>query len=294
MSTDKRGGKRAGRKPRSAKKKSSLPSFGFDDDLLKGSPAEKEAPAETPPAETPPPSPGSAGARPRVTSLPAYGFADELLKELKGTKSPPPAAPPDAEPAAADSASSPADSRAPGAGEERIFEFAASLEADLDENEVAPVRLESWVTFQLAGEIFALPVDPIHEVVRPSSITRVPHAPHPIRGVTNLRGRVVPVIDLRLRLELPEGDLTRGSRIVVVGSRGRRLGLLVDAVHQVVHLDLDKVQPPPDDVMTVQSDYISGVYHMDEELVLLLDVDRVLIIKEAPQSSAPTAGSEAA
>ncbi len=107
---------------------------------------------------------------------------------------------------------------------------------------------------------------------------------------------MVPVIDLRLRLELPSGDITRASRIVVVGSRGRRLGLLVDSVQQVVHLEVDRIQPPPDDVMTVQSDYISGVYHLDdegEELILLLDVDRVLVIKEpaVPETAAePGAG----
>ncbi|MEM8932592.1 MAG: chemotaxis protein CheW, partial [Acidobacteriota bacterium] len=133
----------------------------------------------------------------------------------------------------------------------------------------------------LADEVFAIPVEPVRQVVRVSDITRVPHAPRPIRGVTNLRGRVIPVIDLRLRIGLEETAIARATRVVAVSSRGRVLGLLVDAVLQVVHLDLDQVQPPPDDVMTVQSDYIRGVYDREDGLILLLDIDRALIIREA-------------
>ncbi|MEM7350878.1 MAG: chemotaxis protein CheW, partial [Acidobacteriota bacterium] len=181
------------------------------------------------------------------------------------------------------SASGPSRSAIDESDPRRIFAFADSLEAQNAETEAAaaPSRIETWVTFNLADEIFALPVEPVNEVVRVASITRVPHAPRPIRGVTNMRGRVIPVIDLRLRIELPEADLGRASRVIVVSSRGRLLGLLVDAVQQVIHIDLNKVQAPPDDVMTIQSDYLVGVYHLEDQLVLLLDIHRVLIIQEA-------------
>ncbi|MEO1083794.1 MAG: chemotaxis protein CheW, partial [Acidobacteriota bacterium] len=149
------------------------------------------------------------------------------------------------------------------------------------EYEARPVKLGTFVAFDLAGETYAMPVEPVRQVVRVSTITRVPHAPRPIRGVTNLRGRVIPVIDLRLRIGLQETQVGRASRVVSVSSRGRLIGLLVDAVHQVVHLDLYKVQPPPDDVMTLQSDYIEGVYGEGEDLILLLDIDKALIIREA-------------
>lgn len=277
MSTQKRGGGRSGKKTRETRKKGSLPAFDFSDDLIKGKKASAEPTSGEPDAE--PQDPAAA----KKISLPAYGFADDLLRELKK---------PGEEPADEEGGRR----TAPGEGEDRIFVFADEIEADAGAEEpAAPVRRETWVSFGLAGETFALPVDPVHEVVRPSSITRVPHAPFPIRGVTNLRGRVVPVIDLRLRLELPAGEITRASRIVVVGSRGRRLGLLVDSVRQVVHLAADRIQPPPDDVMTVQSDYISGVYHLDEtgeELILLLDVDRVLIVKEPAASETAAEGAQ--
>ncbi len=211
----------------------------------------------------------------KKVSLPAFGFAEDLLGK-------PEAKPSEAKPPEIDSlAQAIPEPEIDAADPRRIFAFADQLErSGVMEPQAVPAELETWIAFSLAGEVFALPVTPVREVVRVSSITRVPHAPRPIRGVTNRRGRVIPVIDLRLRIELPAADLGRASRVIVVSSRGRLLGLLVDAVHQVVHIDVAKVQPPPDDVMTVQSDYLSGVYHLDDQLILLVDIDRVLIIKD--------------
>ena len=219
----------------------------------------------------------------KKTSLPAFGFASDLLKKKKASDDEAPAAPaaeasPDGDtPASAPTSDADGDTLAP----TRIFDFVDRLDSAVEEEERRPVRLETFVTFQLADEVFAIPVEPVRQVVRVSDITRVPHAPRPIRGVTNLRGRVIPVIDLRLRIGLEEMPIGRSTRVVAVASRGRVLGLLVDAVLQVVHLDLDQVQPPPDDVMTVQSDYIHGVYDREDGLILLLDIDRALIIREA-------------
>ena len=165
----------------------------------------------------------------------------------------------------------------------RIFSFADQLQSrqeQQDKDKGPEAKWETWVTFSLDDETFALPVEPVRQVVRVANITRVPHAPRPIRGVTNLRGRVIPVIDLRMRVGLQPSEIGRQSRVVAVASRGRLLGLLVDAVHQVVHIDLNKVQPPPEDVMTIESDYILGVYHQEESLILLLDVDRALVLRE--------------
>lgn len=167
-------------------------------------------------------------------------------------------------------------------GPNRIFDFADRLAARAEERKASgpKPRLETCLTFSLGGETFAMPVEPVQQIVRISSITRVPHAPRPIRGVTNLRGRVIPVIDLRVRVGLPASEIDRSSRIIAVGSRGRVIGLLVDAVHQVMHLDLNLIQRPPDDVLTLQSDYIAGVYHHGDSLILLLDVDRALIVRD--------------
>lgn len=168
-------------------------------------------------------------------------------------------------------------------GPNRIFDFADRLAARAEERKSSgpKPRLETCLTFSLSGETFAMPVEAVQQIVRISSITRVPHAPRPIRGVTNLRGRVIPVIDLRVRVGLPAAEIDRSSRIIAVSSRNRVIGLLVDAVHQVMHIDLNLIQRPPDDVLTMQSDYIAGVYHHGESLILLLDVDRALIVRDS-------------
>lgn len=160
-----------------------------------------------------------------------------------------------------------------------IYAFADSLaRSETKETRQAEERLETWVTFALAGESFGLPVTHVQEILRVTQITRVPHTPAAVRGVTNMRGRVLPVVDLRVRLGLEAATIDPHSRVLVVTSRGRLLGLLVDAVQQVLRLDRDQVEPPPPDVMTAQSDYILGVYHQGDGLAILLDVDKVLIV----------------
>jgi purine-binding chemotaxis protein CheW len=191
--------------------------------------------------------------------LPASGLASDLLQS-------PDAGPAEREPVPA--------------GAEQIYAFADSLEAQEPVEEGPRREMETWVTFRLEGETFSFPVSHVQEILRVETITRVPHAPKAVRGVTNMRGRVLPVVDLRVRLGLPEALVTEESKILVAASKGRLLGLLVDSMRQVVHLDRLRVQPPPADVMTEQSDYILGVCDLEGELVILLDVDRVLLIKE--------------
>ena len=227
------------------------------------------------------------------SSLPAFGFAADLLGKRdnpadSGADETASNLDTDRLEAAGEQAASAADASDP----ERIFQFAGGLESALSEEEQPKVRrLATWVTFDLADEIFAMPVEPVREILRVETITRVPHAPRPIRGVTNLRGRVIPVIDLRLRIGLSPTELGRSTRIIVVAARGRLIGLLADAVQQVIHLDLDRIQPPPDDVLTVQSDYIRGVYHLEDHLVLLLDIERALVVRDAPDASHTAAAS---
>ncbi|PWT94084.1 MAG: hypothetical protein C5B54_00610, partial [Acidobacteria bacterium] len=168
---------------------------------------------------------------------------------------------------------------------ERIYTFAESVQPEVHETTKAPEQLETWVTFLLAGEIFSLPVSHVQEILRVGDITRVPHAPYPVRGIVNMRGRILPLVDLRLRIALPQAQITAASRILVISSKGKYIGLLVDAVHQVIRISRGNVQPAPSDVMTEQSDYIIGVYHHENKLVILLDVERVLLIKETAQAS---------
>jgi purine-binding chemotaxis protein CheW len=143
-------------------------------------------------------------------------------------------------------------------------------------------QLETWVAFRIAGELYGLPVTVAQEILRVESITRVPHAPSTIRGIINMRGRVLPVVDVRLRLGLAAAQIALQSRILVVSARSRLLGLLVDSVEQVLRLDRNGVEAPPPDVMTEQSEYISGVYHLEDGLLILLEVGQLLQLPDGP------------
>ena len=173
-------------------------------------------------------------------------------------------------------------------GPDRIHDFASSLtQSSVESTEpVAQKRLETWVSFQLAGETFAFPVTGVKEILRVPTITRVPHAPYTVRGIINVRGRVTPVVDVRLRLGLTDNPISPQSRILITSVRGHSLGLLVDSVEQVVRVDLNQMQPPPSDAMTDQSDYIIGVYHSDHAMLILLDLEQVLVIPDSLQDVA--------
>jgi purine-binding chemotaxis protein CheW len=175
------------------------------------------------------------------------------------------------------------------AGPDRVLRFADSLEAS-SATAVAPepTQWETWVTFAVGAERFGFRVDRVREIIRVETVTRVPHAPFPVRGIVNLRGRVVPVLDLRVRLGLPAAPLGRENRILVCEAHGRALGLLVDAAHQVARVDRLKVTPPPADVLTSRSGFVTGVYDMGASFLILLDADQVLLVpngtEEAPAS----------
>lgn len=280
--------------PPPAEPRRSLPAFGFASDLLKKRPAEEPAAPAAEPGGNPVPATAAAAATPvsatpvSATPSPANFGPETFVTEkvdrdhLQGNV---------AERDLVEGMAAGELERSfsggllgpQNEGPNRIFDFADRLAARAEERKSTgpKPRLETCLKFSLGGETFAMPVEPVQQIVRISSITRVPHAPRPIRGVTNLRGRVIPVIDLRVRVGLPAAEIDRSSRIIAVGSRGRVIGLLVDAVHQVMHLDLNQIQRPPEDVLTLQSDYIAGVYHLGESLILLLDVDRALIVRDS-------------
>lgn len=165
-------------------------------------------------------------------------------------------------------------------GPDRVLAFADTLQPEdsgAAQNRRA-TKWETWVTFGIGDETYALSVDAVHETLRVTTITRVPHAPYPVRGIINLRGRVIPVVDLRVRLGLAQGTVDKHSRILVTSHGSRLLGLLVDRVHHVMPIDRLAVESAPADVLTVQSDYLVGVYRTETQLVILLDAEKVLLV----------------
>jgi len=166
-------------------------------------------------------------------------------------------------------------------GPERVLLFADSLkERDEKQAPEEVQELEDWLTCRIGKQVFALPIRHTQEVLRVERITRVPHAPYPVRGVTNLRGSVLPVVDLRLRLGLEAVEIGDDHRIIVVSSHDRLIGLLVDKVDQVAEIDRLKIEAAPEDVLTERSYYILGVFHRGDDLLILLDTDRVLQVRD--------------
>jgi purine-binding chemotaxis protein CheW len=167
-----------------------------------------------------------------------------------------------------------------------------------------------YLTFRLAGEVFAVAVLRVREIIELQTFTRVPHVPQWIRGVINLRGGVVPVVDLAVKFGLAESEITKRTCIVVVevdlGGGRVVMGVLVDAVSQVVDLPRECVEPPPPFGTRVRVDFLEGIGKVEGSLVLVLDIDRVLSAEEvakvslssetlaqAPPSADPTVAVEA-
>jgi purine-binding chemotaxis protein CheW len=175
------------------------------------------------------------------------------------------------------------------AGTNAVYAFADSLAGDeTGENVLAEEQTVPWVAFDLAGESYALPIATVQEIIRVAEITRVPDAPAVVRGVVNLRGRVLPVVDLRLRLGLPAIEVDTTRRILVLPARGRLIGVLVDAVSAIERVRPSTVQPVPRDVLSERSDYFLGVARQAERLLILLDAERVLLVHDSHPSNEAT------
>lgn len=136
-------------------------------------------------------------------------------------------------------------------------------------------QLRQVVSFHLDGEEFGLDILKVQEIIRMMDLTRVPNSPDFVEGVLNLRGKVIPVIGLRKRFHLEGRDSDRHSRIVVVEVNGSVLGFVVDSVSEVLRLPSDTIVPPPR-LTKVEREYISGVGKLDNRLLILLDLDRLL------------------
>ena len=141
-----------------------------------------------------------------------------------------------------------------------------------------PVR--QLVTFALGREEYGVDIMRVQEIIRFQNVTRVPQMPAFIEGVINLRGTVIPVIDLRKRFELGSAGNTAQTRIVVVNVGNRTTGIVVDAVSEVLRLAEDQIEPPPPAVAGIGHEYLRGVGKVQGRLLILLDIDKILTANE--------------
>lgn len=142
------------------------------------------------------------------------------------------------------------------------------------------------VVFKLANEYYGVDIALVESIIKMQTLVAVPHAPDFIEGVTNLRGVILSVVDLRKRFGLPNIEANKDTRIIVVEINNLIVGMIVDAVTEVLRLQEETIQPPPPLMVTAASAFITGIAKIDERLVILLDLKKVLSIEEATQLSA--------
>ncbi len=140
-----------------------------------------------------------------------------------------------------------------------------------------------YLTFQLGEEDFGLEIRYVTEIIGVQSITQVPDMPEFIRGVINLRGKVIPVMDVRTRFHLPARAYDERTCIVVVDVSGSSMGLVVDEVNEVSDIANDQIEPPPRVVKGQASRYIQGMGKIGDAVKILLNVDKLLYEEELAQ-----------
>jgi len=162
----------------------------------------------------------------------------------------------------------------------------------------------TYLTFSLAEEVFAVEVANVKEVLDLETVTKVPRTPHFMRGVINLRGRVVPVVDMRIKFGMPQAVDTIDTCIVVmeVDVEGEMtvIGALADSVREVFALNPDQIEPPPSIGTKLNTDFIKGMGKQGEHFIIVLDIDKVFsadeltLVTDAGQAVEPASVAEAA
>ncbi len=137
-------------------------------------------------------------------------------------------------------------------------------------------RAGKYLTFFLAGEEYGLEILKVHEIIGMMPVTRVPCRPEYVRGVINLRGRVIPIVDLRRKFDMPFSDTARETCIIVVQVQGSQIGIVVDTVSEVVSIPEDDIEDPPAFGSDVDNEFLLGLAKTSGRVRLLLDIDHVL------------------
>jgi purine-binding chemotaxis protein CheW len=165
--------------------------------------------------------------------------------------------------------------------EDILDRFVIRAQADIDTNVAGEDRKDDdaglhLVTFRLGREEYGVEIDRVQEIIRAADITTVPGAPSHVRGVINLRGKIIPVVDTRKRFGLQATQLDEDQRIVVVELGVKRLGLLVDSVSRVTRVPVSSVEDLPEEMVS-DDNYIRGMCKLADSLIMLLDFNQTLM-----------------
>ncbi|MBP1473715.1 purine-binding chemotaxis protein CheW [Frateuria sp. MAH-13] len=156
----------------------------------------------------------------------------------------------------------------------------------MSENAGSEELQSQYLTVNLAEEEYGIDILAVREIRGWTQVTRIPQSPPYLLGVLNLRGAIVPVLDLRLRFGVAREEYTPTTVTVIVAVDGRNFGIVVDAVSDVLDAADSEVRPVPDMGTTVDTEYLKGLIGVDERMVLLLDVDRLLRLHDRPLEAA--------
>jgi purine-binding chemotaxis protein CheW len=159
---------------------------------------------------------------------------------------------------------------------ERLLRFLTEVAPSTEVQ--APVERLSMLGLRVGSDRYAIHVSRVLEVARPAALTRVPAAPEHVRGLMNLRGRILPVLELSTRLGLPPATETPASRIVVAEQEGRRIGLWIDEALGVLRPVRATLAPPPAEVRSPLSQFVLATLPQDGGVTLVLDLDRLLLL----------------
>jgi purine-binding chemotaxis protein CheW len=132
------------------------------------------------------------------------------------------------------------------------------------------------VSFELAKELYGIAITKVREIILIAQITAIPQTPPYVKGLINLRSTVIPVIDRRLLFGLAEGERTDESRIMVLQAAGKTVGIMVDSVSEVLRVKHAQIAPPPPTVAALGKEYLTGLVKLEDQLLILLDIDKIL------------------
>lgn len=138
------------------------------------------------------------------------------------------------------------------------------------------VSSEKYLTFQIAEETYGISILKVREIIGLITITKIPHTPDFILGIVNLRGKVIPVVDMRTKFGFPYAEPTEQTCIIVVDLGQFQAGIVVDSVSEVMSINQNNIEPPPAFGSEVDTSFIVGIGKLKERVVLLLDIERVL------------------
>jgi purine-binding chemotaxis protein CheW len=139
---------------------------------------------------------------------------------------------------------------------------------------------QQLVVFELADEFYGINIAVVESIIKMQEITQLPQTPAYIKGVTNLRGTVLPVIDLRIRFGLGTQKDTKQTRVIIVTMGDVKVGLMVDGVSEVLRISDESIEPLPPMINSVNSDFLKGIVRLEDRLIILLEVEKVLDLNE--------------